>query len=303
MDLRRLHHIVTLAEDGNFRRAAEKVHLSQPAFSRSIQAAEAELGLKLFDRGTLEATCTPAGAFVVERARGVLQQQRKLERDVSLFRERLIGDFAFGSGPFPAAQLVPSLLADMRKRYPGVCARVQINNPHYLLGYVEREEHDFFIANTVEVPRNGAFEVRSIGRMPGAFYVRGGHPLLKRESIQVADMMPFGMGTGRLSAWISARLVELMGLPEASKLPVAVECDDVHILKRIAMDSDTVIIGTNDLFAQELAAGTIEALPLRDLPTPHANLGIVTLAGRTASPVAAYAMDFLAGLADRLQPA
>jgi DNA-binding transcriptional LysR family regulator len=139
--------------------------------------------------------------------------------------------------------------------------------------------------------------------MPGGFYVRGGHPLLKRESIQVADMMPFGMGTGRLSASISALLSELMGLPEGSKPPVAMECDDVHILKRIAIDTDTVIIGTDDLFAQELAAGTIEALVLRDLPTPHATLGIVTLAGRTPSPVAAYAMDFLAGLAERLEPA
>src|SRR5205814_8278769 len=63
MDLRRFQHVVTLAEEGNFRRAAERVHLSQPAFSRSIQAAEGELGLPLFDRGATEARCTPAGAF------------------------------------------------------------------------------------------------------------------------------------------------------------------------------------------------------------------------------------------------
>ena len=108
MNIRRLHHLVVLADEGSFRRAAEKVHLSQPAFSRSIQAAEAELGLKLFDRGPLEAKATPAGAFVVERARRLLQQTRNLERDVSLYREHAVGTFGFGCGPFAAApQLQP----------------------------------------------------------------------------------------------------------------------------------------------------------------------------------------------------
>ena len=62
MDLKRLKHITVLAEERNFSRAAERVNLSQPAFSRSVQAAEAELGLRLFDRGGAQVTCTTAGA-------------------------------------------------------------------------------------------------------------------------------------------------------------------------------------------------------------------------------------------------
>ena len=58
MDLRRLNHLVALADTRNFSRAATQCHLSQPAFSRSVQAAEEELGLQLFDRNALEVTCT-----------------------------------------------------------------------------------------------------------------------------------------------------------------------------------------------------------------------------------------------------
>ena len=58
MDLKRLNHLIALADERNFGRAALRVHLSQPAFSRSIQAAETELGLQLFDRGA-EVACTP----------------------------------------------------------------------------------------------------------------------------------------------------------------------------------------------------------------------------------------------------
>ena len=90
LDLKRLQHVVALADESNFRRAADRVHLSQPAFSRSIQAAERELALKLFDRGALEARPTPAGAFFVERARALLHQNERLERDIAMFREREI---------------------------------------------------------------------------------------------------------------------------------------------------------------------------------------------------------------------
>src|SRR3982751_2666566 len=97
MDLKRLGHLVALADDGNFSRAAERVHLSQPAFSRSIQAAEAELGVKLFDRGTTDVATTHAGKFVVERARRVLKESRRFERDVLLYRKGMIGRLCIGA--------------------------------------------------------------------------------------------------------------------------------------------------------------------------------------------------------------
>ena len=110
MDLKRMGHVVALADARHFGRAAEQCHLSQPAFSRSILAAVDGLGLLLFNRGTAEVTCTDAGAFVVERARKLLFDSRCLERDVSLYRERKIGDIAFGVGPYPAATVLQTLL-------------------------------------------------------------------------------------------------------------------------------------------------------------------------------------------------
>ena len=67
MDIRRLTHFIALAEEGRFAVAAERVHLSQAAFSRSIQALEQRMGLKLFDRGAKGASLTPAGEGVYRR--------------------------------------------------------------------------------------------------------------------------------------------------------------------------------------------------------------------------------------------
>src|SRR3954465_14350498 len=97
MDLKRWAHIVAVGDRRSFIRAAEQVHLSQPALTRSIQAAEAELGLQLFHRGTQEGVPTPAGEFVVRRARQLVFNSRCLERDVELYRSRKLGDTAFGA--------------------------------------------------------------------------------------------------------------------------------------------------------------------------------------------------------------
>ena len=59
MNLRRLNHVVALADTLHFARAAEAAHLSQPAFSRSIQAIESDLGIRLFDRDVGDVRPTP----------------------------------------------------------------------------------------------------------------------------------------------------------------------------------------------------------------------------------------------------
>ncbi|HEY8050111.1 MAG TPA: LysR family transcriptional regulator [Ramlibacter sp.] len=300
MDLRRLQHVVALADAANFRRAAEQVHLSQPAFSRSIQAAEAQLGLKLFDRGSVEASLTPAGAFFVERARVLLQQSDRLERDMSMFREREVGDVTLGTGPFPAALLVPGAIAQLRKRYPHVSVRVFLGNAEDLLGCVQRGEYEFFVANARRVPRTGLFKVRALGPMRGGFYARAGHPLLaRRRPCSIADLLPYGIGAGRLPHDVSLYIAKKMGATDGSALPLSVECDDVQLLKRVAMESDTVIIATDDLLEPEIRARRLAAIPIQEIATEFSDsqVGIVSLAGRTPSPAAAFLMEAIVRIA------
>lgn len=63
MDIKRLSHLLALADERHFGRAAERVHLSQPALSRSIQALESETNQRLFDRDSGDVRPTPAGSF------------------------------------------------------------------------------------------------------------------------------------------------------------------------------------------------------------------------------------------------
>ena len=297
MDLKRMAHLVALADERNFGRAAERVHLSQPAFSRSVQAAETELGMQLFDRGNLQVSCTTAGKFVVDRARKLLFDNRCLERDVSLYRERLIGDIAFGVGPFPAVTLLPELMIELRSRYPGISSRVEVNNWKYLAEHLRDEDLDFFVADIRDVPRDADLTISSAGQQHGHFYVRAGHPLLRQQTLAPSAMLPYGLASVRLPLKVRSQLRQLLGLSVDDHLPIALECDDVHLLKRVTQAGDTVLASTDAAVADEVRAGTLVALNPRGVPPSYADMGIVSLKGRSFSPMAAFAVAFLQEIA------
>ncbi len=292
MDLRRLKHLVALADTRNFSRAATRCHLSQPAFSRSVQAAEEELGLKLFDRNALEVTCTDAGTFVVERARRLVFESRCLERDVSLYRERLLGDLAFGVGPYPAATMLPGLLMELRTCFSGINTRVEVNNAKYLAEHLRAEELDFFLSNISLVPSAPDLVLTRIGRLSAGFYARAGHPLLTLGKTKAAALLPYGIASVRVPESVLATLGTLMGLEQGKLMPLAVECDDLSLLKTLAMTTDTLLACPDASAVQEVQGGRLVRLEVGDLPPMFNEMGLFALKGRSHSPMARFAVEY-----------
>jgi DNA-binding transcriptional LysR family regulator len=293
MDLRRWTHVVAVADRRSFVRAAEQVHLSQPALTRSVQAAESELGLKLFDRGAGEVTVTPAGEFVIARARQLVFDSRCLARDVALYRDRGLGDTAFGVGPFPAATFLPALLARLRREHPGVNLRVEINNWQQLLARLLEEDIEFFVADTRDVPPHPLVRIDALRREPGGFYVRAGHPLPRRKAVTLRQIHAHGIASVRLPDDVRALLARLLEVPSTNAATLALQCDDLELLKTVALQSDAVLAAPHAAVARELAARTLRPLEVSGLPVVAAQMGVVRLRGRTPSPMAALILGQL----------
>ncbi len=192
MDLRRLSMSWRSADTQHFARAAAQVHLSQPAFSRSIQLRKRS-GVRLFERDAGGIRPTPAGEFVLERARRLLFDARCMQRDVDLYLDNQLGDTAFGVGPFPAATLMPRVLSELRRLHPQVALRVEESNWVLLLERLRAEDIEFFVADVRDLPEDAALDVRPLPAQSARF-VRAGHPLAG-TSCTIGAAWEYGIAT------------------------------------------------------------------------------------------------------------
>jgi len=124
----RLKVFRTVATQASFRKAAELLHLSQPAVSQHIQSLEEELGLRLFDRSGARISLTPAGRVLLryaERAARVLDEAKtallRLQGEVS-------GDLQLGASTTIAQYILPRILGAFLKDNPGVKLSVLSGN-------------------------------------------------------------------------------------------------------------------------------------------------------------------------------
>jgi DNA-binding transcriptional LysR family regulator len=296
LDLRRLSHLVALADARHFARAAEQVHLSQPAFSRSIQALERDLGQRLFERETGEVRPTPAGVFLIDKARRLLFDARCLQRDAELYALGDLGDARFGAGPFPAATLLPRVLPELRRRHPQLRLQVEVSAWAYLLEHLRAERIEFFVAEVRSLPPDDRLSIQPIGRQHGGFFVRVGHPLAG-QPCTLAQAWSCGVAMTQLPAVLKAALGALLGLPPGQVPAVALECDDLLQLRTVALETDTVVGATHAAMQADVRAGRLTPLRISGLPPLYSAMGVVSLRNLSPSPMARLAIQLFIDVA------
>ena len=120
MELRHLRYFVAAAEELSFRRAAERLHVSQPALSVQIQALEEELGATLLDRDRHHVALTAAGKVFLDRAHRLLRAADEAARAAVRAARGETGRLAIGFIAQLSYEWLPTVLRSFRKRFPDV---------------------------------------------------------------------------------------------------------------------------------------------------------------------------------------
>jgi DNA-binding transcriptional LysR family regulator len=148
MDLRWLKGFITLARTGSFSGAADKSHISQPAFSRRIRAMERWAGVPLIDRSTWPTRLTPAGRRFLEVAREVDDRLVRFRNECRRRREGA-SDLAVAAQHTLAIATLPPLLPTLRRRLGPLSLLLQTHNLHDCVELLGEGSADLLLALTV----------------------------------------------------------------------------------------------------------------------------------------------------------
>lgn len=152
MQLRLIRYLLAVAEHGNFTRAAESLHVSQPTLSQQIIQLEEMLGVALLDRGGRTVKVTDAGRVYIQYAERALRELETGRRAIHDVQDLVRGELRLATTPTFTAYLVGPLLAAFHARYPGIMVRLKEMSLDTIAAAVAADEVDLGIAFAVSRP-------------------------------------------------------------------------------------------------------------------------------------------------------
>jgi len=280
VDLNRLRHIVAISRTQSFSRAAEELHITQPALSRSIANFEQRFGIRLFDRGRSGVVLTSIGKLVAEEAERVLGSARNLEHNLTLYGAGEAGRIAIGLGPLAASLILPRLSQTLLNTRPALQMRASIGTAEDLLQELLDDEIEMIFANSWRLSASPELTVTPIGAISLARVVRASHPLTHLDKVQMSDLQPFPV----------ANAVE-HSMPGQTITSGSFVCDNYHILRETVLGTDCVWLASPDLMADDLENGRLVLLDIEDFGPIENKLSMIRRRGRTMSPAAEAVAD------------
>jgi DNA-binding transcriptional LysR family regulator len=231
MELRQLEYFVTVAEERNFTRAADRVHAAQPGVSAQIRRLERELGQDLFDRSARSVRLTDVGAAVLPYARAALAAVGSARMAVEELTGLLRGHVAIGTVTSHDVDL-PGLLAGFHRDHPAVEITLTEGNSEQLIEDLRIGQLDAAIISVGHVNPEG-IEGEVITDQPIVAAVRHDHQLalhsiISLDTLRGRDLISLPRGTG-LRAQLDQACATVGFTPR-----IAFEASDPHMLAQLA---------------------------------------------------------------------
>jgi DNA-binding transcriptional LysR family regulator len=142
MTLRQLEVFLAIAHAHSYRQAAEGLHTSQPALSQHVRELEAELGVRLFDRLSRGVVPTEAGRLLEERAKRVFATLTDVREVLGELQGLQRGSLLVGASTTPGIYVLPAVIGEFRRRYPGIDLRLRIANSRVIEEAIRAHEVD-----------------------------------------------------------------------------------------------------------------------------------------------------------------
>ena len=187
MELRQLRYFAAVARHRHFTRAAEELHVAQPALSQQVRRLENELGMELFVRSTRRVALTEAGELLLPRAQHVLAEVDDARAELEQLSGLVRGRVSIGSIPLARLDL-PGMLAEFRARHPGVAMYMREETLGNMLAMLRGDELDLGFAFTDEQMAGPELVVEPLFEEELLVVTSPSHRLAGRKRLRIEEL-------------------------------------------------------------------------------------------------------------------
>jgi len=187
MEIWQLRCFLAVAEELNFNRAAERLHVSQPALSRQIQSLEESISARLLERNSKKVMLTEAGKLFYHHARSVLDQLQRAAEESRLLASGRAGNLNVGIFGSSILDLVPRVLHRFSQAYPRV--KVVLHAMDKDAQIQALRERRLTIGFNRLVPEEADIQQELVRTEPLMVAVRASNPLSEQAQIDLADIL------------------------------------------------------------------------------------------------------------------
>jgi DNA-binding transcriptional LysR family regulator len=259
---RRLQVFHTVARLLSFTKAAETLHMTQPAVTFQVRQLEEYFNTRLFDRTHNRISLTEAGARVYEYADKIFELYAQMENAVREMTGEVSGSLTIGASTTIAEYMLPALLGDFRAKYPEVTIHLKVSNTDGIVSMVENNAIDLGV---VEAPvSNKNLVVDECRRDQLVAIVPPGHPKAHEKVIKLIELMDYpyicreeGSGTREVIAEYIQHSCEQNG-----GLNVVMELGSPEAVKGAVEAGMGISVVSRATIQKELKLGTLVAIDL-----------------------------------------
>lgn len=261
MDTRLLNRFVAIVELGSLNRAAQKLNLSQPALSKSIQALEKTLGVDLMKRGPRGVAVTPYGQSVYTYAKLISAELRKMDEEIGSMRALTLGTVNLGTSPgnvFTSNVLANGILR-LAKKGRRLTINSRVGPREHLLKPLLLGELDFIL--TVLTDTFPAELVQEqLYEDPLIFVVKPNHILAKSKGLTIGDIVRFPLIVPDEEAH---EAIQRLAASQKHAIDHAVmRCNASNLIKALLISGEFIALMREDMARLDLKNGELAKLSL-----------------------------------------
>jgi DNA-binding transcriptional LysR family regulator len=180
--------VAALDEHRSVLRAAQALHMTQPAASKLLHQLETTVGVALFVRHARGVEPTAYGEILVRHARAALAELRNAQDEVSALRSGLSGQVAIGTEATSATTLVPRAVALLKQRFPRVSVSIELAFSEMLVSLLRTGKLDIAVARLQNVQELAELHYEPLADTPHAMVARARHPLAGQRRLWWRDL-------------------------------------------------------------------------------------------------------------------